>query len=160
MPFSLKKYLCELKTELGEHLWLAKNKNRLENRRKINDAEKTRVIRNDLRRPSKNDKNSYRDYSTRCDEATFYQKNCAPSRCNQQPKLRTNNLAIEEKIRSDRTLNNTNLCDDENCENWSMLEPKLDIVARCDTIVGMNLMFAVRLFCTFQVECTRRWCRR
>lgn len=91
MPSWLKKHFKSLKLEVSEHLWLAKNKNRLADRRKKNgdddDAiDQSPVIRNDLRsnrRQNKNDKNAYRDYSKRCDEVLFYQNNCAV-RCAQE----------------------------------------------------------------------------
>lgn len=93
MPSWLKKQFKSLKLEVSEHLWLAKNKNRLNDRHKKNDSgvgddasDQSPVIRNDLRsnrRHNKNDKNAYRDYSKRCEEVLFYQNNCA-LRCAQE----------------------------------------------------------------------------
>lgn len=84
MPSWLKKHFKSLKLEVSEHFWLAKNKNRLADRRMATDQ--SPVIKNDLRsnrRHNKNDKNAYRDYSKRCDEVLFYQNNCAV-RCAQE----------------------------------------------------------------------------
>lgn len=93
MPSWLKKQFKLLKLEVSEHLWLAKNKNRLVGRHKKNGgvdsgggSEQSPIIRNDLRsnrRHNKNDKNAYRDYSRRCEEVLFYQNNCA-MRCAQE----------------------------------------------------------------------------
>lgn len=93
MPSWLKKQFKSLKLEVSEHLWLAKNKNRLNDRHKKNGSgvgndasDHSPIIRNDLqsnRRHNKNDKNAYRDYSKRCEEVLFYQNNCA-LRCAQE----------------------------------------------------------------------------
>lgn len=119
MPLGLKKYFRELKSEVSEHLWLAKNKNRLLSRRKVAACEKPPVIRNDLRRPNKNEKNSYRDYSTHCDEVLFYQNNCA-LRCSREPKLQ-NDVAAEERARGKSAScvcsgQNATECTVNNCE--------------------------------------------
>lgn len=89
MPSWLKKHFKSFKFEVSEHLWLAKNKNRLVGRHQKNGNivnDQSPVIQNDLRsnrRLNKNDKNAYRDYSKRCEEVLFYQNNCA-LRCAQE----------------------------------------------------------------------------
>lgn len=126
MPFRIKKYFRELKSEVSEHFWLAKNKNRLLNRQKIDDCKKTTsIIRNDLRRSNKNEKNSYRDYSKNCDEILFYQNNCA-LRCDREEKLQ-NDIVAEERKRSIKCTNllctnksDSDECNEKNCENDSI----------------------------------------
>lgn len=122
MPFGLKKYFRELKSEVSEHLWLAKNKKRLLKRHKVNDCKNSPIIRNDLRRSvNKNEKNSYRDYSKNCDEVLFYQNNCA-LRCEREEKIQNDILAEERKCSKKCTnlcRNDCSECVQKNCEKLS-----------------------------------------
>lgn len=87
MPSSwLRKRFRAFKSELSGHLWLPKNKNRSVGRKNADtECVKSPVIRNDLLRYNKNDKNAYRDYSRHCEEVLFYRNNYALRCANGSP---------------------------------------------------------------------------
>lgn len=145
MPSWFKRHFKSLKLEVSEHLWLAKNKNRLAGRQKKNGdavdvSDQSPVIRNDLRSNrchNKNDKNAYRDYSKRCEEVLFYQNNCA-MRCAQEAAKPLNTepndgnnvkktddagpIACVKSVKNVCDNAATNDCGDRNCEFY-LLSP-------------------------------------
>lgn len=124
MPSWLKKHFRLLKREISEHVWLAKNKNRLAASVKSSgcDITKSPIICNDLKLnrsySNKNDKNAYRDYTKRCDQVLLYQNNCA-LRCAQEQKP-LNIDSVNRAVSVKKTNNNcdktaSDCCNDE-CE--------------------------------------------
>lgn len=160
MPSWLKRHFKSLKLEVSEHLWLAKNKNRLAGRQTKNGnggaggddaSDQSPVIRNDLRsnrRHNKNDKNAYRDYSKRCDEVLFYQNNCA-LRCAQEAAAAATTTTAKPLNTERNDNNNVKKTDDGAAAQKTCVKSGAKNV--CDNAASTEC-------CDRNCECQRRFC--